>query len=252
MIKIVAIKTAIARQSYTSKTIVSVFQLIYVVVTLILIGGLEKPPVQLFKTCAIVLFLIFIFRLVLLRFPKNCGSCQKPVDKNNAVACSACGNYNVYDLKLWSKREFDDVVVARRTEISRIIQNVMALMIVLWLFSTPVWYFFRVIDKDIRQLNQQRQVVFVEIRPLFLRYKAEHGDFPQSLEQLVPDYMDEVPEVLINAENESSKILKIDYQSSKNTAKFVFNVTHVPNLGASYDIEKGIYDYDSTLAQLLF
>lgn len=249
MIKIVAIRTAIGKKNYASKTIVNFFQLVYAVAVLLIIVKLNKTPQQLFDVCVFILFGLFIVRLILARLQKICGDCREPLEKSNRIACPECGNYNVYDLKLWSKLEYKSLEVVRRAEIGRVVQNILALTIVLLMFASPVLYFFIVIEDDIYQVNQQRRKAFSQIRPALLRYKAENHTFPNNLVLLLPDYMDEIPGSLIDSAHKD-KVLKIDYQADKESAKFVFYTSRVPGAMVSYEITEDQYRFESILAQL--
>lgn len=252
MIKIVAIKTVIAKISCTSKTLVNVFQLIYVVTTLMIIMAVDASPQPLFYIGSVVLFSLFIFRLLLKWFPKTCGECNEILDASNGIECSECGSYNVYDLKLWSKLKFDNAKAAHKAEISRFIQNILALTVVLFIFFSPLLYFIFVIDKDIHQLNQQRRVAFVQIRPAFLKYKEKHGKFPTRLAQLEPDYITNIPRVLKNFDKGRYGSLNINYQTDEETAKFIFHVSNAPIPLMSYDIEKNLYGNDSRISEFFY
>ncbi len=252
MIKIVALKTVVVKTSCSSKTLVNIFQLAYVIVTLIIIVNFNESPQQLFYLCTIVLFLLFVLRLGFKYLPIACGQCGKSLEKGDKGECSECGCYNAYDLKLWSKLQFNDAKAARKAEVSRFIQNIVALMIVLVIFLSPLGYFFLVIDKDIHQLNQKRRVAFTQIRPAFLKYKTVHDKFPSHLNQLVPNYITEIPSVLIASKNGSHGSLKIDYTIDKNNAKFIFYLSHVPLTSVIYDIETDKYEHNYMLTKLLW
>jgi hypothetical protein len=252
MIKIVAIKTLIAKISCTSKTLVNVFQLIYVVAALVIIIYVDALPQSLFYICSIALFSLFLFRLLLKWFPKVCGECNEVLEESNGIECSECGCYNVYDLGLWTKLKFDNAKAAHSAEISRFVQNIIALTVVLFLFSSPLLYFIFVIDKDIHQLNQQRQIAFVQIRPAFLKYKEKHGKFPASLEKLKPDYITQIPSVLTNANKGRYGNLRISYQTDEETATFIFHVSHAPIPVMSYDIKKNLYTNDSKISEFFY
>lgn len=252
MTKIVAIKTVMVKISCTSKTLVNTFQLIYVITALVIIMTADVPPQLLFYICTVVLFSIFIFRLLLKWFPTICGECNEVLEANHGGECSECGCYNVYDLSLWTKLKFDNAKAAHSAEISRLIQNIMALTVVLFLFSSPLLYFIFVIDKNIHQLNQQRQIAFVKIRPAFLKYKEKHGKFPINLEKLKPDYITQIPNVLTNADDRVHGNLRINYQTDDETAKFIFHVSQAPIPVMSYDIEKNLYSDDSKVSEFFY
>ncbi len=252
MIKIVAIKTVIVNIRCTSKTLVNVFQLIYVVTSLVIMMTIDARPQPLFYICAVVLFSLFIFRLLLKWFPKICGGCNEVLEANNGIECSECECYNVYDLSLWTKLKFDNAKAAHRAEISRFVQNITALTVVFFLFSSPLLYFIFVIDQDIHQLNQQRQISFMKIRPAFLKYKEKHGKFPTRLAQLKPDYITEIPSVLKNFDKGRYGNLRINYQTDEETAKFIFHVSHAPIPVMSYDIGKNLYSKDSRISEYFY
>lgn len=252
MIKIVAIKTLIAKTSCTNQTLVNIFQLVYVVAALIIIANYNQPLEEKLYICTLVLFVIFVLRLMLKWFPKICGECKEHLVKSDSGVCPECGSYNVYDLKCWSKLQFNNAKAAHKAEISHFIQNIVALIIILLIFSLPLLYFFLVIDKDIRQLNEQRRFAFIQTRPAFLKYRAEHHKFPSHLEQLIPDYLFEIPSVLMNTDSVESNNLKINYRVNKGKAKFIFHVSHGFMSAVSYDISADKYKYDSRLAKLLW
>ena len=252
MIKIVAIKTVIAKISCASKTLVNLFQLVYVVTALVIIMHVDESVLQLFYICAVVLFSLFIFRLILKWFPKVCGECNEPLDASNSIECSECGGYNVYDLGLWTKLKFDNAKAAHRAEISRFVQNIIALTVVLCLFSSPLLYFVLVVDKDIHQLNQQRRLAFMQIRPAFLKYKEKHGRFPVSLKKLEPDYIAKIPSTLINTDKLHHGRLRINYQANEDSAKFIFHVSHAPIPTMSYDVGENTYENSSRLSEFFY
>ena len=252
MIKIVAIKTVIAKISCTSKTLVNVFQLIYVVTALVIIMTVDASPQPLFYISSVVLFSLFILRLLLKWFPTICGECHEVLEGNNGIECSECGCYNVYDLSLWAKLKFDNAKAAYRAEISRFIQNIIALTVVLFLFSSPLLYFIFVIDKNIHQLNQQRRVAFLQIRPAFLKYKEKHGKFPTHLAQLEPNFITKIPSVLKKTDKEHYQSLSINYQTDEETAQFIFPVSNAPIPVMSYDIGKNLYSDDSKISEFFY
>ena len=98
-------------------------------------------------------------------------------------------------------------------------------------------------DSEIGELNAQRKIVFQAIRPVFLKYKKDKSKFPLTLQALVPDYLETIPQVLLT-DGTKDPVLKIRYSGTAESAEFVFRTTHGPDSRASYNIVKDEYWYD--------
>jgi hypothetical protein len=98
-----------------------------------------------------------MLRLIFKGFLNICGECDEALAKNDSGVCAECGSYNVYDLKRWSKFKYNNAKAAYKTEMNRLLQNIVALTLIIFIFCSPLLYFFLVIDHDIHQLTQQRQ-----------------------------------------------------------------------------------------------
>ncbi|MCB0336108.1 MAG: hypothetical protein KDD62_07370 [Bdellovibrionales bacterium] len=104
-------------------------------------------------------------------------------------------------------------------------------------------YTILVQDREIQALNEKRKIAFQEIRPAFLKFHSERGSYPVSLEELVPDYLPELPEVILDS-NSDDPALAIEYTLEENAPRFYFRTTHGPDSKASYDIESNSYNYE--------
>jgi hypothetical protein len=90
-------------------------------------------------------------------------------------------------------------------------------------------------NRDLADLTKMRRSTLTEIRPVLLRYKAETGSFPRTLELLVPKHLPQVPTVLQNAPDvEPAK--RIQYESLGDTARFTYHVIRGPDSTEVFDV----------------
>lgn len=102
----------------------------------------------------------------------------------------------------------------------------------------PLFYIY--ISTDMRQLNNRRESAFHDLRPAFLKYVEDHGHNPRSLDLLVPDYLPEIPNVL-KPEDEGDPDKRVQYRTSKTTARFYYKTGGKPNSDTYYDILKNSF-----------
>lgn len=95
------------------------------------------------------------------------------------------------------------------------------------------------------EFNKKRETAFAEIRPALLNYKEQHGTFPESLDKLIPDYIAEVPKILLleKAPNQEYDTLDLSVQYLTDGKEALFRyrrgLIHTPVI--SYDIATGTH-----------
>jgi hypothetical protein len=90
-------------------------------------------------------------------------------------------------------------------------------------------------NSDLADLTKIRRSTMAELRPVLLRYKAETGSFPRTLELLVPKYLSQVPTELQNQPDvEPAK--RIQYESVGDTARFTYHVIRGPDSTEVFDV----------------
>ncbi|MCK4492699.1 MAG: hypothetical protein KAU26_01470 [Methylococcales bacterium] len=239
--------------SCTSKTLVNIFQILYVLVGLSIVTQINKASLQLFYICVMVLFALFVWRMIFTRWlPKLCGVCEEPLGSIQHGQCSECKNYNTYDTKLWSKLEFNDIEAIHRAEKSWLLQNLLALMIVFLIFIAPLFYLFFIGDHNIHRLNQKRRVAFHDIQGAFLKYNVAHNKPPDQLKQLVPIYISKIPKALKTPKKDGKGTFVIDYHLQNEQPIFTFHVSHFPISKIHYNIVLDQYTYESSLVEFLW
>ncbi len=90
-------------------------------------------------------------------------------------------------------------------------------------------------NSDLTDLTQSRRSALAEVRPILLRYKLENGDFPQTLDVLVPKYLPQVPLALQNAPD-VEPVKRIRYESSGGLARFTYHVIRGPDSTEIFDV----------------
>jgi hypothetical protein len=214
-----------------------------------IITQINKASLQLFYICIIVLFALFVWRVIFTRWlPKICGICQNPLGNIQQGQCSECKNYNTYDTKLWSKLEFTDIKAVYRAEKNWLLQNIIALSVVLLFFLSPLFYLFFIVDSDIHALNEKRRIALSEIRSAFFKYSDVHHKYPTKLKQLRPNYLSKIPTILKNGKG----VFVIHYAFEKGNATFTFHVSHAPLSTIHYNVGLDEYEYDSVWAKFLW
>jgi hypothetical protein len=90
-------------------------------------------------------------------------------------------------------------------------------------------------NADLADLTKLRRSTLAELRPVLLRYKAETGSFPPSLELLVPKHLSKVPpELQSQADVEPAK--RIQYERVGDTARFTYHVIRGPDSTEAFDV----------------
>ena len=109
--------------------------------------------------------------------------------------------------------------------------------------TSYIFYAKDLVNEELKELTSQRKVAFVKIRPAFMQYKDEHGAFPDSLQQLVPDYVPLIPQVLQSPEDEYP-IIAIRYESEGANAFFYYHMGYGEVTTVFYDIGNNVFSYD--------
>ena len=91
------------------------------------------------------------------------------------------------------------------------------------------------VNEDLKELTIQRKLAFSQIRPAFMDYKKEHGAFPDSLQQLIPDYITSIPGALQSPEDENP-IMTIKYKSDESSASFHYQTSFGQAFTVNYNI----------------
>jgi len=95
-------------------------------------------------------------------------------------------------------------------------------------------------NKDITELSKARRVALTELRPVILRYKADTGSFPKTLEALVPQYLPQIPAVLLNVPDvEPAKHIR--YESMDDNVRFSYHVIRGPDSTEVFDVVKNSF-----------
>ncbi len=114
-----------------------------------------------------------------------------------------------------------------------------AIGIIVLFFVLFINYFF---PSDLRKLNKEREVAFLEVRPHLIKFRNEKGCFPKTLAALVPNYIKEIPHVLQRDNYEGA--YKIYYEVVDNDAYFTYHTSKGPDSRAEYHIDSGKFVYD--------
>lgn len=92
-------------------------------------------------------------------------------------------------------------------------------------------------NSDLTELTRVRRAALSELRPVLLRYRADTGSFPQTLEILVPQYLPQVPAVLLNAPD-AEPVKCIRYEVLTDTVRFSYHVIRGPDSTEVFDVVK--------------
>ena len=99
-------------------------------------------------------------------------------------------------------------------------------------------------NRGLYELTAKRKLTMQELRPVFIQYRQDHGTFPPALENLVPDYITEIPAELISDGSEDP-YRRIDYTlQEEEKAIFVFHTIRGPDSAAVYHIKENRFWYE--------
>ena len=94
-------------------------------------------------------------------------------------------------------------------------------------------------------LNTSREQAFSEIRPALLNYKQTQGNFPETLNLLVPAYINAIPPVLLMEKSKTPEYevmdLSVNYISTGDTAVFTYHRGYIHTPIVTYDVLDNSY-----------
>ena len=93
----------------------------------------------------------------------------------------------------------------------------------------------KISNRGLYELTQKRMQIMKELKPVFVKYETENGEFPDALEDLVPDYIAEIPAELVN-DGKEDPYKKIYYTLSHEGPVFYFKTIRGPDASASYNV----------------
>lgn len=97
-------------------------------------------------------------------------------------------------------------------------------------------------NRDLIELTEARRAALLKIQPVLLRYKTDTGQFPASLDMLVPRYLPEIPQVLRNGGAEAIK--QIRYERTEGTVRVSYHVIRGPDSTEVFDVASGTFAQD--------
>ena len=99
-------------------------------------------------------------------------------------------------------------------------------------------------NRGMNQLTLKRKEIMQSLRPVFVQYKQNHGTYPSALEDLVPEYIPEIPPELVN-DGREDPYKKIYYElQGEDQALFHFRTIRGPDSAAAYNIHEDTFWYD--------
>jgi hypothetical protein len=102
----------------------------------------------------------------------------------------------------------------------------------------------KVSSRGLYELTAKRKVVMQELRPVFIQYRQDNGTYPSALEDLVPEYIPQIPAELVNDDRYDS-YEKIFYElQGEEKAVFIFHTIRGPASAAIYNIHEDTFWYE--------
>lgn len=99
-------------------------------------------------------------------------------------------------------------------------------------------------NRGINQLTAKRKEMMQALRPVFIQYKQDKGTYPSALENLVPNYISEIPAELVN-DGSDDPYRKIYYDlQEEEKAVFIFHTIRGPDSVAIYNIQEDTFWYE--------
>lgn len=93
-------------------------------------------------------------------------------------------------------------------------------MVTALLFLPVIFTALLLSNRGLRELTAQREQILRELRPIFLEYAEDNKHFPENLDQMVPDYLAEIPAVLLKDSTDDS-YKRIEYFGREETGIFL-------------------------------
>jgi hypothetical protein len=98
-------------------------------------------------------------------------------------------------------------------------------------------------NRGLHDLTQKRMQILRGLRPVFMKYRMETGAYPDSLEDLVPDYIPKVPPELVN-DGKDDPYKKISYALEGGRPFFCFHTIRGPDSAAIYNLDEDSLRHD--------
>jgi len=93
------------------------------------------------------------------------------------------------------------------------------------------------------ELTKKRIQIIKALEPVFVKYLDEKGHYPKTLQDLIPYYMQVIPNELIN-DGIDEPYKKISYTLEKGQPIFCFRTHRGPDSAASFNVVTGEYWHD--------
>ena len=101
----------------------------------------------------------------------------------------------------------------------------------------------KISNRGLSALTEKRIQIMKELKPVFAKYEMENGQYPEALDDLVPEYLPEVPAELVN-DGKEDPYKRIYYSRSHEGPVFYFKTIRGPDASASYNMETGAMWHD--------
>lgn len=98
-------------------------------------------------------------------------------------------------------------------------------------------------DRGLSELTKKRTQIIKGLKPVFVEYLDENGHYPNTLQDLIPDYIQAIPNELIN-DGIEDPYKKISYTLEKGQPVFYFRTNRGPDSAARLNVVSGKYWHD--------
>ena len=123
------------------------------------------------------------------------------------------------------------------------VRDNLVILVTALLFLPVIYTALLLSNRGMSELTAQRTQVLRELRPVFLKYTEDNKRFPENLDQMVPNYLEEIPAVLLDDDTQDS-YKRIAYSGEKETGIFSYHSMRGPDSGITYDIAKDEFTRD--------
>lgn len=103
---------------------------------------------------------------------------------------------------------------------------------------------FKMSDHGLANLTKERERKMTELRPVIMKYKEEKGEYPKSLDLLVPRYISKIPDALEASSENGDVYRRLTYEIEDGKPIFRYRVLRGPDSGAMFNIESGKFTRD--------
>ena len=90
-------------------------------------------------------------------------------------------------------------------------------------------------NRGLYELTEKRMQIMKELKPVFEKYKMENSEYPYDLDDLVPEYIPEIPAEIVN-DGKDDPYKKIYYTLTSEGPVFDFKTIRGPDASASYNV----------------